>query len=418
MGNPRCPAFVGYIDSITLKTAKGNTRMAVDYKDYYKILGLSKGATDKEIKAAYRKLARQHHPDVNQGDKSAEDKFKDVGEAYDVLSDPDKRAKYDQFGDQWKAYSQAGYGGGGRSPQPGGPAGGSVYTENDFGGFGGIDDFLSSLFGGGGGAQPGGATGGFGGFNRVGRGARADLRPQQADTESPIDITLEDAYKGTTKSITVRLPETCGRCGGAGAVSTGRNKPCEMCGGTGKVKGGRGFFGNNTCPQCGGTGQQLEVCPECRGEGQVSKSRRLSDIKIPAGVADGQRIRLAGQGAGGGDLYLKVSIKPDPRFERQGDDLLTDFPVPYTVAALGGEASVDTFAGRKSLNVPAGTQSGQKFRLTGQGMPILKSKGASKGNLYARAKVSVPKDLSGRERELLTELAKLRRDTVTLSGEG
>jgi chaperone protein DnaJ len=399
---------VRYIDSITLKLAKEGTRMAIDYKDYYKILGLAKGASEKEIKAAYRKLARQYHPDVNSGDKTAEEKFKDVGEAYDVLSDPDKRAKYDQYGDQWKAYSQGGFPGGGA----GGPQSGGVYTDFNFGGSGGgIDDFLSSLFGG---AAGGGTPGGFGGFSsRTARGGRPAARPQQ-EIEYSVEISLEEAYKGTSKSFTLSMPETCNRCGGSGAVSTGKNKTCSMCGGTGRVKGSRGFFGNNTCPQCGGTGLEVEVCPECHGEGTTNRQKRLSDVKIPAGVTDGQRIRLAGQGPHGGDLYLKVQVRADTRFERQGDDLYTDFAIPYTVAALGGEATVETFSGRKVLSVPAGTQSGRSFRLTGQGMPILKTKGAQNGNLYARAKLTVPKDISPRERELLTELAKLRQDQVNI----
>jgi DnaJ-class molecular chaperone len=207
----------------------------------------------------------------------------------------------------------------------------------------------------------------------------------------------------------MNIPETCGKCGGSGAVSTG--KRCATCEGTGRTKGGRGFFGNNTCPDCGGTGQAVDVCSQCRGEGTVSKPRRLSDVKIPAGVADGQRIRLAGQGINGGDLFLKVSIRPHPRYERKGDDLYTDFDVPFTVAALGGEAAVETLNGRKVLTVPAGTQSGQAFRLAGQGMPNIKQKGVT-GNLMARAKIIVPKDLTSKERDLITELARLRQDNV------
>ena len=385
--------------------------MAVDYKDYYQILGLSKTATEKEIKAAYRGLARKYHPDVNPGDKSAEEKFKDVGEAYEVLSDADKRSKYDQFGDQWKSYSQGGGFGGG---QENGSAGsGGRQPDFDFGGTSGssasIDDFLSSLFGGQGGGFSGGQGGGFGGFN-AGR-APGRVSPQsEKDTEYPVEVTLEEAYRGTTRSFTISLPETCGQCGGAGAVSVGRDRPCPMCSGSGKVKGGRGLFGQSLCPQCSGTGQATEACPECRGEGTVTKQRRLSDIKIPPGVTDGQRIRLAGQGGGGSDLYLKIKIKPNSRFERIGDDLKTEFTVPYTVAALGGEASVETFDGPRVLNVPAGTQSGQSFRLKGQGMPILK--GGGRGNLSATVKLTVPKDLSPRERDLLLELAKLRSDTV------
>ena len=388
--------------------------MAVDYKDYYQILGLPKTATEKEIKATYRSLARKYHPDVNPGDKSAEEKFKDVGEAYEVLSDADKRSKYDQFGDQWKSYSQ----GGGSSSQGSGSQGSGGGPQPDFG-FGGtpgnsasIDDFLSSLFGGAGGGQSAagfGGQSGFGGFN-TGR-APGRVAPQaEQDAEYPVEITLEEAYRGTTRSFTISLPETCGQCGGAGAVSIGRDRPCPMCAGSGKVKGGRGLFGQSLCPQCGGTGQATEACPECRGEGTVTRQKRLSDIKIPPGVTDGQRIRLAGQGGGGGDLYLKIKIKPSARFERTGDDLRTDFTVPYTVAALGGEASVETFDGPRVLNVPAGTQSGQSFRLKGQGMPILK--GGGRGNLNATVKLTVPKDLSPRERDLLLELAKLRSDSV------
>lgn len=385
--------------------------MAVDYKDYYKILGLPKGATEKEIKAAYRKLARQFHPDVNAGDKGAEDKFKDIGEAYEVLSDADKRAKYDQYGDQWKSYSQ----GSGFTPNAGrgGQAGpGGVYTEYDFGGGApggaGIDDFLSSLFGG---AAGGSAPGGFGGFS-AGRSAGRPARQTHQDIEYPIEISLEEAYKGTSKTLTVSIPDTCARCGGGGAIAAGKGKPCPMCAGTGKVKGGRNLFGNSLCPQCGGTGQATEVCPDCHGDGETTKQRKLSDVKIPAGVADGQRIRLAGQGSGGGDLFLKIKVRASSQYERVGDDLRTDFAVPYTVAALGGEASVETFGGRKTLNIPAGTQSGQSFRLTGQGMPKLK--GGGTGDLYAKVKMTVPKDLAPRERDLLTELAKLRSDAVTM----
>lgn len=377
-------------------------RMAMDYKDYYKILGIPKTATEKEIKAAYRKLARQHHPDVNQNSKSAEDKFKDVGEAYEVLSDPDKRGKYDQYGDQWKAYSQAPGG-----FNPGAGNGGGVYS--DFGGMGGggIEDLLSSIFGGQGGQ--GGQSGGFGGFNSGGRSAQ---RAPAQDVEHPVQITLEEAFSGTSKSFTLNMPESCSRCSGSGAVSSGRGKPCTMCGGTGKVKGNRGFFGNNTCPQCGGTGQELEVCPECQGDGTVTVQRKLRDIKIPPGISDGQRIRLSGQGPNGADLYLKISVRAHANFERNGDDLATDFEIPYTVAALGGDAQVQTFSGPRTLHVPAGTQSGQNFRVGGEGMPSLKTKG-TKGNLIAKAKVIVPKTLGSKERELLMEIAKLREEKVT-----
>ena len=386
--------------------------MAVDYKDYYKILGVPKTANEKEIKAAYRKLARQFHPDVNPGDKGAEDKFKNVGEAYEVLSDSDKRSNYDQFGDQWKSYSQgSGFGPNGGSP--GGGRTGGPPPEYGFGGAGngaGIDDFLSSLFGGASGGSPAGGFGGFSGGRPAGRSS--GQVPQEV--EQSVEISLEEAYKGTSRSFTVSIPDTCTRCGGGGAIAAGKGKPCPMCGGSGKIKGGRSMFGNSLCPQCGGTGEATAACPDCHGDGAVSKPRRISDVKIPAGVADGQRIRLAGQGSGGGDLFLKIKVKPNTQYERISDDLRTDFAVPYTVAALGGEASVETFAGRKTLNVPPGTQSGQSFRLAGQGMPRLKGGGA--GDLYARVKMTVPKDLSPRERDLLTELAKLRSDGVKVGG--
>jgi len=380
--------------------------MAIDYKDYYQILGVPKTATEKEIKAAYRKLARQYHPDVNQNDKTAEDKFKNVGEAYEVLSDTDKRAKYDQFGDQWKAYSQTGYPGGGAPPGAGG-MGGFPQDGANFGGVGNIDDLLNSLFGGAA-AQSGG------GYSSFSRGRRSGGGSAPSDPEYLIEISLEDAFNGTTATFPVLTKELCTRCGGEGTVVSPSGKPCNNCGGTGKVKGSLGFFGNNVCPQCSGTGQSREICPECRGEGTVSKNKKLSDVKIPAGVNDGQRIRLAKQGSNGGDLYLKVKVRPNPNFERKGDDLYTDFTLPYTTAALGGEAVVQTLAGRKVLTVPGGTQSGQSFRLTGQGMPSLKTRG-TKGNLFAKAFITIPKDLSTREKELLGELAKIRSENTSSS---
>ena len=378
--------------------------MAGEYKDYYKILGVAKTADVKELKSAYRKLARKYHPDVNPNDKSAEGKFKELQEAYEVLSDAEKREKYDQYGDQWKAFTQGGgFGGPAQQPGPG--------TNVDFSSFGGLDDLFASLFGGdprAGGA--GGAGGGFGGFNAGANRARAEY-PQRQDVEYPVEITFDESYNGAQRSFTINLTDTCNRCHGAGAVSAGKGKPCPMCGGSGKSR-GRSLFGSGVCPQCGGSGEAQEPCPDCYGRGVVERQKRLSQIKIPAGVKDGQRIRLQGQGSNGGDLYLKISIKPDSRYERKDADLYTGFAVPYTVAALGGEASVETPQGRKVLTIPAGTQTGQRFRLTGVGMPVIK--GAGRGNLYAKAEIGVPKTLSPRERDLLSELAKLRQDDVTI----
>lgn len=374
--------------------------VAGEYKDYYKILGVAKDADEKEIKSAYRRMARKYHPDVNAGDKSAEDKFKDVGEAYEVLSDKDKRAKYDTYGEQWKAFSQNGGFGGFR---PG--AGAATYTST--GSFNGLDDLFASLFG-----NEAQSSTGFGGFRAGGR-TRTPTARAATNVEYPVEISFDEAYRGTTRTFSVAVPEGCHRCHGTGTASGGRSKPCPVCHGSGKARTGRSLFGG-TCPQCGGTGEAQEICPDCRGTGTVDRQKRLSDVRIPAGIKEGQRVRLAGQGPGRSDLYLKVSIRPDPRYERKEDDLFTDFPIPYTVAALGGQASVETLDGRKILTIPPGTQTGQHFRMSGLGMPHLK--GGGKGNLYARAKIMVPKTLSPRERELLKEIALLRKDEVSVGG--
>jgi len=333
-----------------------------DYKDYYKILGVSKNADPKEIKSAYRKLARKYHPDVNPGDKSAESKFKEISEAYEILSDPEKRAQYDAIGEQWRQYSQAGSRArAGAGPFGGGPGG----FEVEFGGAGGLQDILESLFGG-----------------MRGRSARAPARGE--DIEYGIDLTLEEAARGVRRSLTVRTEDVCTRCAGTGMQSDSR-----------------GFNLN-------------AACSECRGTGRVSRPRQV-EVTIPAGVAEGQRIRLAGQGAAGadgkrGDLYLLVRVKPHPAFHREGRDLYVDVPVPFTVAALGGEADVRTLDGDRVLAIPPGVQSGQKLRIAGAGMPAARGKPA--GDLYARVKVTVPKDLSARERELLRDLARIRGHRV------
>lgn len=327
--------------------------MGPNYKDYYSLLGVDKKASEKEIKSAYRKLARKYHPDVNPGDKAAEEKFKDVAEAYEVLSDSDKRQKYDQFGDQWKAYSQGGgpgYPGGfGGFPGGGGNGGFRVQYGGEGADLGDLSDLFATLFGD---AAFGGAPGGAGGFGRRSASARdpfAGLRQQAppqkgSDIEAPLAVTLEEAYHGGTRGLTIQSPDG---------------------------------------------------------------ADRRAEVKIPKGVRDGQKIRLAGQGnpgpAGNGDLYLVVSLAPNGTFERKGDDLYVDVPVSYLDAALGGKASVQTIGGgRLSMTVPPGTQTGQAFRLGGQGMPRLRGEG--NGDLYARVKITVPKTLTERERTLLSEL--------------
>ncbi|MBC8101538.1 MAG: J domain-containing protein [Cytophagales bacterium] len=331
--------------------------MGPDYKDYYKLLGVEKTASEKEIKSAYRKLARKHHPDVNPGDKAAEEKFKDISEAYEVLSDTDKREKYDRFGDQWKSYSQTdGAAGGGQGFPSGfggfpGGAGGAGYRV-EYGGqavdeSGNLSDLFATLFGDSGPGGPRGFSGGRRTTSPFGAGATArspSAPPRKGnDAEAPITVTLEEAFRGGTRGLTL----------------------------------------------------------------QAQSGDRRVEVKIPAGVRDGQKIRLSGQGspgpAGPGDLLLNVLIAAHPTFERKGDDLYVDVPVSYLDAALGGKAAVPTMEGsRLTMTVPPGTQTSQAFRLGGQGMPRLREPG--RGDLYARVKITVPKTLSPREQELLTEL--------------
>lgn len=336
-----------------------------NYKDYYSILGVSRTADEKEIKSAYRKLARKYHPDVNPGDKSAEDRFKEFSEAYEVLSDAHKRSQYDRFGDQWKQASQTE---GWPPPQGGNPFGGAQSGGNDFTGFsGGLNDLFESLFGG-----------------RADRAQRASDRGE--DVEYGLDLTLEECIRGSVKSISLKVENLCPTCGGTGVTRDAR--------------------GNMSL---GG------YCKKCHGSGHITAARNI-EVNIPAGVKDGQRIRLAGQGAEGagghrGDLYLLVRIKSSPGYEREGDDLYMDVMVPFTIAALGGEVSVRLLGGEtRVLMVPPGIQSGQKIRIPGQGAPG--GSGRKPGDLFARVKVTVPRDISPREHELMHELAKIRGDKV------
>jgi DnaJ-class molecular chaperone len=318
--------------------------MGPSYKDYYATLGVSKTAPEKEIKAAYRKLARKYHPDVNPGDNNAEAKFKEVSEAYEVLSDADKRKKYDQFGDQWKAYSQNPGGFGGGFPGGGFPGGG---TRVEFGGMGGgLEEMLRSLFGDLDGF--GGKASGFGGATR----------PGVQDIEHELAITLEESFHGTSRAFSLKVP--------VGRYDLNKGGPAENV--------------------------------------------RRVEVKVPAGIADGQRLRLSGQGIGGGDLNLTVRVRPHTTFERRGDDLYVDVPVSYLTAIRGGAVSVPTLKGsRLSATLPAGTQSGQALRLAGQGMPKLK--GGGNGDLFARIKLTVPKTLTERQKELIEALAALEKES-------
>jgi DnaJ-class molecular chaperone len=345
--------------------------MAVAFKDYYKILGVEKSADAKAIKQAYRRLARKHHPDMNPGNKTASERFKEINEAHEVLSDPEKRQRYDTLGPDWQRAAQGFPGGGG-----------------DFGGFrvhvepgtdaGDFSEFFRAVFGdlgnrfrGGGRGRPadGEVFGEQGPFGRSGRGG---FRGQ--DVQAPVEITLEEAAQGTRRTLELELPE-----------------PCATCGGTGR--------------------QGQAACPTCRGAGQVARASRV-EVKIPAGVRDGSRVRVAGEGPAGtgggapGDLYLQVRVAPHPLFERRDDDVRFDLTLAVWEAALGADVEVPTLRGKVTMKIPPGTSSGKTFRLRGYGFPRLKGEG--QGDQLVRVRVAVPTELSPRERELFEELRQLR----------
>jgi molecular chaperone DnaJ len=363
------------------------------YKDYYNILGVSKTASEKEIKQAYRKLARKYHPDVNPGDKRSEEQFKEVSEAYEVLSDKEKRAKYDQFGEQWQyAQKGGGPGPGGFTYQTYGPSGPDL--NFDTGGF----DLFETLFG------------------ERARGGRRSTAPARGDDlQYEIEVSLDEAYNGGTRTFMVTAPEVCPTCHGAGAQPGTEMKQCPVCKGTGRRRSIAGIsLPGDTCERCGGTGQVPEkACTTCRGSGHVERQKRV-DVKIPKGVYEGAKVRVAGQGSPGpnggppGDLLLHVRMKPSPMFERKEDDLYVDLPVTFVEAALGAEVQVPTITGKVTATVPPGIQSGQSLRLSGLGMPHLR--GGGSGDLFARIKVAVPRNLTDQERDLIRQLGGMRRE--------
>ena len=353
-------------------------------KDYYEILGVGRGASADEIKKAYRKLTRKYHPDANQGDSEAEKKYKEINEANEVLSDPQKRAQYDQFG----------YVG---DMPPGGDFGG-------FGGFGGADfgDLFGDLFG--------------SAFSGAGRRTVDPNAPRRGnDLEYTMQISLEDAYRGITKKIEVPRLETCPHCGGSGAEPGTNAETCPTCGGRGQVQQTVNTpFGQmaqvTACPTCHGKGKVIKApCRECRGQGRVRKKHSV-DVKIPAGIDTGIRLRVSSQGEAGinggpsGDLFLLIEVKPDRRFQRKGDDLNTSVDILYPQAVLGCEVKIETFDGSETLDIPAGTQPGSKLRIKGRGMPRLRGKGNGDMNILVR--VSISKDPSAKERELLEHISK------------
>jgi molecular chaperone DnaJ len=351
----------------------------VSKRCYYEVLGVQRTSSDAEIKAAFRKLAMQHHPDRNPGDKDCEHRFKEINEAYDVLKDDDKRAAYDRFGHA--AFEQ-------------GMGGGAAHGFGaDFGSA--FADIFEGIFG------------------MSGARGRASGRERGSDLRYNMEITLDDAFHGKTAQIRIPTSVMCEACSGTGAKAGTKPKACSTCGGAGKIRHAQGFFTlERTCPACQGRGQVIEdPCGACGGAGRVTRERMLS-VNIPAGVEDGTRIRLGGEGEAGvrggppGDLYIFLSIAVHEFFQRDGADLHCRVPLSMVTAALGGEFEVPAIDGSKAkVKVPAGSQSGRRFRLAGKGMPVLRSK--QSGDMYVQIAVETPQNLTKRQKELLAEFEKL-----------
>lgn len=364
-------------------------------RDYYEVLGVAKGASADEIKSAYRKLAMKYHPDRNPDNPEAKEKFTEISEAYEVLSNPEKRQRYDQFGHQGVNFGPGGFDFG-----------------RDFSHFQDVDlnDILSSFFGGG-----GGGFSFFGGGRQQQRRADPNAPRRGDDMTFRLEIDFDEAIFGSERTIDLTLPAQCPECKGSGAAEGSKRVTCKTCGGRGVVIGGGGFFQvRQTCPTCGGEGSVIEKpCKKCRGAGHITAPQHIA-LKIPAGVDSGSRLRLAGKGGGGlrggenGDLYVLLSVRDSEIFERDGLDLYVDIPVSPVTAALGGEVSVPTPEGEARLKIPAGTHNGKVFRLRGKGVTSLR--GGAPGDLDARIVFEVPVALDRKQRELLEEFAKISRE--------
>ena len=356
-------------------------------KDYYAVLGVAKNASQAEIKKAYRKLAQQHHPDANAGDPRAEERFKEISSAYDVIGDEDKRKAYDQAREMGAAGFGGGFPNGGQGGGFGGYPGGVRFDATDVN----LEDLLGGMFGG---------------------GSRRRARPSRgADLETEVTLSFDDAMAGVTVPVTLTGPAPCTTCHGSGAAPGTHPITCPTCGGSGQVAVNQGLFSMaQTCPQCRGTGRLIETpCPTCGGVGATRRKRTIK-VKVPAGVRDGARIKLAGKGesgaAGGrpGDLYVRVQVRTHERFGRKGNDLTLDVPVTFPEAALGAHVQVPTLQGPVTLKVPAGTPTGKTFRVRGKGAP---KKGGGHGDLLATVVVDVPRKLSKEQKKLVEQLGEV-----------
>ncbi len=353
-------------------------------QDFYKTLGVEKNASADEIKKAYRKLAMKYHPDQNKDNKEAEAKFKEVNAAYDVLKDDDKRAAYNRYGSS--AFDGSMGGGGGGNPFGGGFEGFQGGNFSDI-----FEDMFGDFMGGGGRRNPNGAMRG-------------------ADMQYAMDITMEDAYKGTEKTITIPVNDTCDECNGSGAEKGKKPETCDTCNGSGRIRAQQGFFTiERSCATCGGTGTVIKnPCKKCSGAGRIRRDKTLK-INVPKGIDSGRRIRLGGEGEAGvrggpaGDLYVLINVKPHKFFKREGANLYCRVPIPMTTATLGGEVEVPTIGGKKTkVKVPGGTQTGQQFRLREKGMPVIQS--SSLGDMYLEIFVETPVNLNNKQKDMFKKL--------------
>ena len=358
-------------------------------RDYYEVLGVARTATDQEIKSAYRRLAVKYHPDKNPNDASAEEKFKEAAEAYGVLSDGEQRRRYDRFGHAGVSSS----------------AGASWGAP----GFGGIEDILGDLFG-------------FGDvFGGARSGSRRSSAQRGADLRYDLEIPLEEAANGMTAQLRIPRLESCAKCKGVGAAPGTNPESCNTCGGTGQVRYQQGFFSvARTCHVCRGSGRVIGTpCTDCKGNGRIEREKQM-EVKIPAGVETGSRLRVQGEGEAGsnggpaGDLYVVIHVAEHERFERQGSNLYTSVPITFAQAALGAEVPVETLDSQQSLKIPTGTQTGTVFRLKGQGMPILGGRG--KGDLFMAVTVVTPTTLTREQRKLLEQLAQVENKDLEDKG--